>query len=212
MAFTDKEFTYGDVTFRVDKLLPQEAKAVFMAHVRPLLEGALSVESGGGDGLAMILGIVAKAPQTHYDAVMRALYQHVYYTSPDQVQPQRLAGDEERAFANLDMAHLLLVDARAFAVNFSRVLGRTPIGVPVPIPDYSVATSGNIDPFFYHPVKAGLVGDMSQYKMRGEDGDPLHELADVCDYNESLIFDAVNQERQQKKASDRQAAAQRRRR
>ena len=31
MAFTDKEFTYGDVTFRVDKLLPQEAKAVFMA-------------------------------------------------------------------------------------------------------------------------------------------------------------------------------------
>ena len=66
----------------------------------------------------MILGIVAKAPQTHYDAVMRALYQHVYYTSPDQVQPQRLAGDEERAFANLDMAHLLLVDARAFAVNF----------------------------------------------------------------------------------------------
>ena len=56
------------------------------------------------------------------------------------------------------------------------------------------------------------MGDMSQYKMRGEDGDPLHELADVCDYNESLIFDAVNQERQQKKASDRQAAAQRRRR
>ena len=43
------------------------------------------------------------------------------------------------------------------------------------------------------------MGDMSQYKMRGEDGDPLHELADVCDYNESLIFDAVNQERQQKR-------------
>ena len=119
MAFTDKEFTYGDTTFRVDKLLPQEAKAVFMAHVRPLLEGALAAESGGGgDGLAMILGIVAKAPQTHYDAVMRALYQHISYTSPDQVQPQRLAGDEERAFANLNMAHILLLDARAFAVNF----------------------------------------------------------------------------------------------
>lgn len=119
MAFTDKEFTYGDTTFRVDKLLPQEAKAVFMAHVRPLLEGALAAESGGGgDGLAMILGIVAKAPQTHYDAVMRALYQHINYTSPNQVQPQRLAGDEERAFDGLDMAHILLLDARAFAVNF----------------------------------------------------------------------------------------------
>ena len=31
--------------------------------------------------------------------------------------------------------------------------------------------------------------------MRGEDGDPLHDLADVCNYNESLIVDAVNQER-----------------
>ena len=122
MAFTDKEFTYGEVTFQVNKLLPQEAKAVFMAHVRPLLEGALAAESGGGgDGLAMILGIVAKAPQTHYDAVMRALYQHVYYVRSDdreQLPPQRLAGDEERAFVGLDMAHLLLVDARAFAVNF----------------------------------------------------------------------------------------------
>ena len=36
---------------------------------------------------------------------------------------------------------------------------------------------------------------MSEYKMRGEDGDPLHDLADVCNYNESLIVDAVNQER-----------------
>ena len=54
------------------------------------------------------------------------------------------------------------------------------------------------------------MGDMSQYKMRGEDGDPLHDLADVCDYNESLIFDAVNQERQQKR-SEQRAAAQRRR-
>ena len=122
MAFTDKEFTYGEVTFRVDKLLPQEAKAVFMAHVRPLLEGALSAESGGdGGGLAMMLGIVAKAPQTHYDAVMRALYQHVYYTRSDdreQLPPGKLAGDEERAFVGLDMAHILLLDARAFAVNF----------------------------------------------------------------------------------------------
>ena len=117
MAFTDKEFTYGDVTFRVDKLLPQEAKVVFIDHVRPLMEGALNVQTGG-DTLALIMGVIAKAPAFHYYAVMKALYQHISYTSPDQVQPQRLAGDEERAFANLDMAHLLLVDARAFAVNF----------------------------------------------------------------------------------------------
>ena len=51
---------------------------------------------------------------------------------------------------------------------------------------------------------------MSEYKMRDENGDPLHDLADVCDYNESLIFDAVNQERAQKR-SEQRAASQRRR-
>ena len=29
---------------------------------------------------------------------------------------------------------------------------------------------------------------MAEYKMRGENGDPLHDLAEVCDYNESLII------------------------
>ena len=120
MAFTDKEFTYGEVTFRVDKLLPQEAKAVFIDHVRPLMEGALNVQTGG-DTLALIMGVIAKAPATHYYAVMRALYQHVYYVRADdreQLPPGKLAGDEERAFVGLDMAHILLLDARAFAVNF----------------------------------------------------------------------------------------------
>ena len=47
---------------------------------------------------------------------------------------------------------------------------------------------------------------MAQYKERGLDGDPLHDLADVCDYNERLIIRAVNQERAEtaaKRASER---------
>ena len=156
MAFTDKEFTYGDVTFRVDKLLPQEAKAVFMAHVRPLLEGALSVESGGGDGLAMILGIVAKAPQSalrrRYAGVVPARLLHVAGSgAAATVGGRRRTGVCESQYGSP------VAGGRAcVCCKFSRVLGRTPIGVPVPKPDYSVVTSGNIDPFFYHPVEAGL--------------------------------------------------------
>ena len=41
---------------------------------------------------------------------------------------------------------------------------------------------------------------MAEYKMRGENGDPLHDLAEVCDYNESLIIDSVNRDRAQKAA------------
>ena len=45
MAFDDRDVTYGDVTFRIGKLMSIEAKQVFMTHVRPLLEGALSVQA-----------------------------------------------------------------------------------------------------------------------------------------------------------------------
>ena len=36
MALDDREVTYEGVTFQFGKLLPQEAKRVFMGHVRPL--------------------------------------------------------------------------------------------------------------------------------------------------------------------------------
>ena len=117
MAFDDREVSYGDVTFRINKLLPVEAKDVFMRHIRPLLEGAASA-SGDGGGISMILGIIAKAPQEHYDAVMRALYKLITFSSPATPQPMVLADNAELAFKDLEMAHILLLEARAFAVNF----------------------------------------------------------------------------------------------
>ena len=117
MALDDRDVTYGDVTFRISKMLPMEAKEVFMRHVRPLLSGASAVQGDGG-GLAMIVGIIAKAPQEHYDAVMKALYRLITFTSPATQQPLVLVGNEELAFKDLDMAHVLLLDTRAFTVNF----------------------------------------------------------------------------------------------
>ena len=58
------------------------------------------------------------ALRRRYAGVVPARLLYVRADDREQLPPQRLAGDEERAFVGLDMAHLLLVDARAFAVNF----------------------------------------------------------------------------------------------
>ena len=117
MALDDREITYEGVTFSIGKLLPQESKKVFMEHVRPMLEGALSVPADSGL-FTMILGVVAKAPQQHYDGIMAALYPQIKYRTADMSQPMPLARDEANAFKDLDMAHILMLDVRAFAVNF----------------------------------------------------------------------------------------------
>lgn len=111
--------TYGNVTFHISKMLPMEAKRVFMNHVRPLLRGALSANVKESDGQwQLILAAFTDAPQEHYDAVQRALYSHIRYVTEGKEAPTLLRGDEENAFKDLDMAHSILLDARAFAVNF----------------------------------------------------------------------------------------------
>ena len=76
------------------------------------------------------LGIIAKAPQQHIDAIERALYRQVKYASPSiKLTPKMLSGDEELAFKDLDPAHIVMVSVRAVPYKFSKVLGRAPIGV-----------------------------------------------------------------------------------
>ena len=116
----EPEVTFGNTTFRISKLLPMEAKKLFMGHVRPMLRGALSANvQSEADNWQMALAAFTDAPQEHYDAIAAALYRHITYQRADsQEPPMVLAGDEENAFQDLDMAHALLLDARAFIVNF----------------------------------------------------------------------------------------------
>ena len=129
-----REIELGGVTFRINKMLAQEAKRVFMNHVRPLLRGALSAEtnisltpeldakmrgnSTLGEGWKVILAAFTDAPQEHYDALVHALYRHVSYKREADQQFQPLLNDEDNAFQDLDMAHLIVLDVRAFVVNF----------------------------------------------------------------------------------------------
>lgn len=114
-----REITYGDTTFYFGKLLPMEAKRVFMRHVRPLLRGALSANvDDDGSQWKMLLAAFTDAPQEHYDTLVNVLYRLVEFTKNGQANKKPLLGDEEFAFENLDMVHMISVDVRAFAVNF----------------------------------------------------------------------------------------------
>ena len=112
------EVTFGDTTFYIGKMLPVEAKQVFLAHVRPLFRGALSADIKDGNDWQIFVAAFTDAPQAEYDSLTRALYRHVTYKSPNQPAPMPLLGDEENAFAGLDMVHILAVDARSFYRNF----------------------------------------------------------------------------------------------
>ena len=117
-----REVRFGETTFRIGKLLPIEAKRVFMRHVRPLLRGALSAEvpenGDGSVGWQVLLAAFTDAPNEHYEAIVHSLYQNITYTGPSVTAPTCLLGDEENAFRDLDMAHALILEGRAFYVNF----------------------------------------------------------------------------------------------
>ena len=49
------------------------------------------------------------------------------------------------------------------------------------------------------PIDAGLCG-LPDLRSRGLDGDPLLDLADVCDLNEILIVRAENERRERVRA------------
>lgn len=52
---------------------------------------------------------------------------------------------------------------------------------------------------------------MSDYRLRAEDGDPILDLAAVCDLNEILCVRAINEDRAQREAERRARAKARRR-
>ena len=120
----EPEVTFGDVSFSIKKLMPMEAKEVFMGHVRPLLRG-LNAEmpdsqevASKGAGIKMMLAAFTEAPEVHYKAIVKAMSKRITFTSPSNKSQLTLAGNEELAFKDLDMAHILLLEGRAFGVNF----------------------------------------------------------------------------------------------
>ena len=120
-SYNDRTIAFEDVTFHIDKMLAIEAKSLFMRHVRPLLRGALSANTEGSESETwqIVLAAFTDAPQEHYDAITRVLYRHITFDKQGQPSGKVLIREAELAFENLEMTHILLLDARAFLVNFS---------------------------------------------------------------------------------------------
>ena len=115
----DRTITWGDATFEIRKLLPTEAKPLFIRHVRPLLRGALSAEApsdGETEPWRIMLAAFTDAPAEHYEAISKAMARSIIVSRGGETKP--LAGNEEWAWQGLDMAHMCILDARAVLVNF----------------------------------------------------------------------------------------------
>ena len=114
----DRTITWGDATFEIRKLLPTEAKPLFIRHVRPLLRGALSAEAGSGpppnangngnvaeaelggyigstETWRVLLAAFTDAPAEHYEAISKAMARSIVVSRGGVKKP--LAGNEEWA-------------------------------------------------------------------------------------------------------------------
>ena len=115
----DRTITWGDATFEIRKLLPTEAKPLFVRHVRPLLRGALSAEApaeGATEPWRIMLAAFTDAPAEHYEAISKAMSRSIIVSRAGEAKP--LAGNEEWAWQELEGVHAILLDTRAFVVNF----------------------------------------------------------------------------------------------
>ena len=115
------EIKLGETTFRIKKMLPIEAKRVFMNHVRPLLKGALSAQvNEEAQTWQILLAAFTDAPQEHYDALVQEMYRHIEYVQDGTTSV--LFRDEENAFKDLDMSDIIELDVMAFQENFQKSL------------------------------------------------------------------------------------------
>ena len=105
----EKIVTWGEAQFTINKLLPTEAKAVFVHHVRPLLRGALSAEAPAGGGKTemwrLMLSAFTDAPANHYDAISTAMAKSIQVRRG--AETRFLAGNEAWAFQGLEGAHAI---------------------------------------------------------------------------------------------------------
>ena len=137
-------------------MLPIEAKRVFIHNVRPLLGGITRVKGGGDVGLPQIIvGTITEAPADQYDILVQKLYANIKYSTQEQPQFMPLARDEENAFKDLDMGHLLALEVRAFHVNFQRSYGVLLSEFPQLTVGFAAAQSDNLDMFFLGAYSSG---------------------------------------------------------
>ena len=116
----DRTITWGEAQFTINKMLPMEAKSVFMAHVRPLCQGILAdvgeaseskevspvdwindliKPEKAGAAWKLIAAAFINAPYEHYLAISTAMSRSISVRRGQETRV--LQGNEEWAFQGL---------------------------------------------------------------------------------------------------------------
>ena len=230
----DRTVTWGESTFEIRKMLPVEAKRVFIHHVRPLLAGAAEAPQPPGmrrtpetdangepiptpgffgetEQWRVLLSAFTNASGQHYDALSKAMSRSILVRRG--AEQRFLAGHEEWAFQGLEG-----VSIRSFWTcervhrKFSQLVFRSSVRIPSSNSGVKFAEPKNIDPFFANLVAADFGLKFSDFEARKPNGDPLIDLSTCADYHEILLTRAVNRERAERAAEARHRKQSRRRR
>lgn len=132
----ERTVTWGEAQFTINKMLPMEAKAVFVEHVQPLMHQIMRLlDEIEGDGEAedvqfaisdAVIGkrmmkraamIFSALPPKHYRSISLAMSKSIQVRRGS--ESRFLAGNEAWAFQGLEGMHAVMLDGRAFLINFT---------------------------------------------------------------------------------------------
>lgn len=117
------EFDLGDRQWRIKKLLPGEAKLILIHHVLPMFNDAGDIDSSL-PAAAIAFRVISSAKPEHYEALSATFLRHCIQVRNDAGQFVGLATDYEDATKNLLPIELILLDVRAFCVNFGESVSK----------------------------------------------------------------------------------------
>ena len=147
-------------------------------------------------------------------ALRDRLFEQVWFTSKMSPQNQKVGAAIGTAFYQMPFTRIYELLARAAVCNFgdswsdiASLLGMADVQ------DSSPQDSANVEPFFAHPMDAGMC-TVADLRARDSDGEPVLDIADVADMNERLIVQAENRKRAEdaaKRKSDASSKGPRRR-
>ena len=215
----EKTVTWGDAQFTVNKMLPMEAKALFVEHVQPLMHQVMRLlDEVQGDGededtqfvvSDTVLGkrmmkraamIFSALPPKHYRSISLGMSKSI--SGPARRRNPVPRGQRGMGVPRTRGCACHHAGRTGVSHKFYRVAARRALGVSVPDAGFRVAQPKNVDPFFGNLVAAEQFGlTFEHFETRRSDGEPKIDLARCCDYHEILIVRAANEHRAHKAAS-----------
>ena len=119
-SFTAQDVTYGDLSVRINRLMPQESYRLFEV-LRPEIGRAVSAVNTGDSKLniASFVAIVGVLSPEAVEVARKRMFERVFFTRPNShPSATQLLANEDAAFEGLSAFHIYDLLLRCFTVNF----------------------------------------------------------------------------------------------